>query len=110
MKGKYHFTKGSYVGCDREGEFLQGVFSANVSTQQTIIREFDRYLKDNSISQEAAIKAIRMRGAVVTRNGLWNYRRGEFKTCTNTLMNILSRYCGYKDFEELIITVHSRNN
>jgi len=108
MSAGSHFTKKVFQACDRESDYLKGVFSANRYTIRTVIGEFNRVLDSRGISENQAIKELRALGGIITRNTLNKMRKGEYYTASTTFLNILSRYAGYKDFIDLAYHVRSR--
>lgn len=108
MATAVHFTKPYFKACDKDTPYFRSVIDENLLTTKIVLDEFYKYLSDNSITQEAAISSIRSAGGIVTRNGLWNYRRGYYYTCSNTFLNIISRFCGYKNYVELLYAVRDR--
>lgn len=103
-----HFSKPYYENCNRDGEYLQSIYSSNREAIQTVIREFNRVLSCRAESEETAIKAIKASGGLTSRTTLFKFRNGEYFTASTTFLNILSRYAGYKDFIDLAFHVRAR--
>src|SRR5882724_11181610 len=102
------FTKDAYKDCDRKTPFMQQVFRHNIDLQRTVISEFERVRKERALSQEAAVKEIKMNGGVISRQNLTKFKSGYFNTASNTYLNILSCWCGYPGLVELVNAVESR--
>lgn len=108
MPGQYHFSKGAYKSCDVKTPFMTGVILANKRMQMTICEEFKRKLAEMGVTKTFALKDLRSQGALVSHQNFDNYRKGIFWTCSTTYLNILSRYVGYDDANELLCVVRDR--
>lgn len=102
-----HFTEGAYNNCDRNSPFMQSVLRCNRSYQTALIEEFLRIIKERGLSQVKAINEIKSRGGLVGRQNLRFVRNGKFKSISFTYANIISQWCGYSGFVELINAVET---
>jgi hypothetical protein len=87
---------------------MQEVFRHNTDLQRTVLTEFERVRKARGLSQEAAVKAIKMNGGIVSRQNLTKFKNGYFNTASNTYLNILSCWSGYPGLVELVNAVERR--
>lgn len=105
-----HLTNSRFKICDRDGDAYLQVKSANIDLIKAVVSEFDRVRANRSTSEVSALKELRTSGLIVTRNGLWNYRKGTFYTASTTFLNILAQWCGYANFFELLKAVEARES
>ncbi len=103
-----HLTKDAYRSCDVNSDAFQAIILANKRVILTVIREFDRIRVERGFTEIRALNDLRSVGLIISRNGLNQFRRGNFHTSSTTYLNILSRWAGYSDMGELLCAVRDR--
>lgn len=110
MTGKFHFAKPYLAACDRNTEFMKGVFSANIRLHAIVVNEFERVRMEKGFSQAEAVRQVKSNGGLISRQNLGKFRNGIFYTASTTYLNILARWSGYNDFVELVNVVDARSS
>jgi len=87
---------------------MLGVLKANREQQRVVLEEFQRVIDIRRVSRLNAVKTINSSGALISYQNLKNVRTGVFKYVPNTYLNVISRWCGYNDFVDLVIAVRER--
>ena len=103
------FTKIAYKDCDKKTPFMQSVLERNKDYQYILINEFLRKVKERGMSQVEACADIKKKGGLISRQNLLNVMHGKFESIPFTYANIISNWCGYLGFVELINSVQSRS-
>lgn len=109
MSYRNHLTKRHFKSCDLETPLMQSVIEANKFVNRLVCDEVDRIRHERGERLLDVELWVKSNGGLICRQSFRKYQEGHYYTTSNTFLNLMARYCDYRNFAELLHAVLSRS-
>ncbi len=103
-----HLTKRHFKTCNLETPLMRSVIEANKHVNKLVCDEVDRVRFERGETLLQVEQWVKQNGGLICRQSFRKYQLGEYYTTSNTFLNLMARYCDYKNFGDLLYFVFAR--
>lgn len=92
--------KSRYTYSEQSLKAFIPIHEANIADIRLVITSFEQFCRARGVSVRSALADLKAKGYTISKQGLHRGKRGDFKSCNISWLNIMVVYMGFNGMSE----------